>query len=73
MRCYLGIRVIFLAMEVERVDKANLERLEWKRSVYIFMSDGWIDGRAISITNFLVNSLGGIIFESFDICDVREW
>ncbi|WOL06775.1 hypothetical protein Cni_G15509 [Canna indica] len=60
---YHEVRVSYLKKEVDIVH-ANLEKykLEWKKTGCTLMSDGWTDGKARSITNFLVNSPKGTVF-----------
>ena len=46
---------------------------EWKKTGCTLMSDGWMDNRERSITNFLVNSPKGTIFlKSIDTSDISK-
>ncbi|XP_028115745.1 uncharacterized protein LOC114313574 [Camellia sinensis] len=60
---YHEVRVYFLKKEVDHVN-ASLEvyRKEWKKTDCTIISNGWIDGKFRSLTNFLVNSPSGTVF-----------
>ena len=60
---YHEARVTFLKKEVDNVNLI-LEKYkkEWKKMGCTLMSDGWLDKKNRSLTNFLVNSPSGTIF-----------
>ncbi|XP_031254301.1 uncharacterized protein LOC116112286 [Pistacia vera] len=60
---YHEARVSYLKREVDLVEeKLGKYKNEWKKNGCTLMSDGWIDGKGRSLTNFLVNSPSGTVF-----------
>lgn len=60
--------IFCLKKEVDLMgNKQQKYKNEWEKKGCTLMSDGWMDGKHKSLTNFLVNSSSGIVFFFFKI------